>query len=68
MLGGHSLKATSLVARIHKEFNVDIPLKEIFKTPTILEIASYIEDSKESLYQSIQRAGDMDYYPMSSVQ
>ncbi|TKH36518.1 non-ribosomal peptide synthetase [Paenibacillus polymyxa] len=68
MLGGHSLKATSLVARIHKEFNVDIPLKEIFKTPTILEIASYIEDSKESLYQSIQRAGDMEYYPMSSAQ
>ncbi|MEK4732085.1 non-ribosomal peptide synthase/polyketide synthase [Paenibacillus sp. FSL L8-0641] len=68
MLGGHSLKATSLVARIHKEFNIDIPLKEIFKTPTILEIARYIKDSKESLYQSIQPAGEMEYYPMSSAQ
>ncbi|MDP1512981.1 amino acid adenylation domain-containing protein, partial [Paenibacillus ottowii] len=68
MLGGHSLKATSLVARIHKEFNLDMPLKEIFKAPIIAEIARYMKEAKESIYQSIQTAKEMEYYPMSSAQ
>lgn len=68
MLGGHSLKATSLVARIHKEFNIDMPLKEIFKAPIIAEIARYMKEAKESIYQSIQTAKEMEYYPMSSAQ
>jgi len=41
-LGGHSLKATVMVSRIHKELDVDIPLAEIFKTPTIRGLASLI--------------------------
>ena len=47
-LGGHSLKATILVAKIHKAFDVKVPLAEIFKTPRIRELAKYIkEKSKE---------------------
>jgi tyrocidine synthetase-3 len=42
-LGGHSLKATILVRKIHKEFNVEISLGDIFKTSTIRGIASIIE-------------------------
>jgi tyrocidine synthetase III len=34
-LGGHSLKATRLIARIKKEFNTEIDLKNIFHEPTI---------------------------------
>jgi amino acid adenylation domain-containing protein len=41
-LGGHSLKATILVSKISKEFNVNIPLVELFKTPTIKSLAEYI--------------------------
>jgi amino acid adenylation domain-containing protein len=40
--GGHSLKATILTAKIHKAFNVRIPLGEIFKTPTVEGICSLI--------------------------
>ena len=42
-LGGHSLKATILAAKIHEYFNIKIPLADIFKTPTIREIASLIK-------------------------
>ncbi|MCS4483579.1 phosphopantetheine-binding protein, partial [Clostridium botulinum] len=34
-LGGHSLKATILMSKIHKELNREVPLKELFKSPTI---------------------------------
>jgi acyl carrier protein len=53
-LGGHSLRATILVSKIKKNFNVNIPLIEIFKTPTIKAIASLIKvihrrDNKEKI-------------------
>jgi bacitracin synthase 3 len=41
-LGGHSLKAAVMVAKIHKELNRVVALTEIFKTPTIEGIASLI--------------------------
>ena len=41
-LGGHSLIATTLVFRIHKEFNVEVPVIEIFRKPTIKDVANYI--------------------------
>jgi acyl-coenzyme A synthetase/AMP-(fatty) acid ligase/acyl carrier protein len=34
-LGGHSLKATRLAAQIHKEFEIQIDLRELFANPTI---------------------------------
>ncbi len=67
-LGGHSLKATSLAAKIHKGLNVEIPLKEIFKAPTIKGISEYIKVSEESIYSQIQPIEEKDYYEMSSAQ
>jgi amino acid adenylation domain-containing protein/FkbH-like protein len=67
-LGGHSLKATALVAEIHKSFNVEIPLKEIFTAPTIEEIAKYIDNGKESGYRPIETVEKMDRYPVSAAQ
>jgi amino acid adenylation domain-containing protein len=42
-LGGHSLMATRVAARIYKEFNIKVPLTEVFKTPTIGNLAALIE-------------------------
>ncbi|HEX3029962.1 MAG TPA: amino acid adenylation domain-containing protein [Clostridia bacterium] len=67
-LGGHSLKATALANRIHKEFNVEIPLRKIFSAQTIKEMASFIKDSKESIYSSIKPIEKKEYYPASSAQ
>jgi thioesterase domain-containing protein/acyl carrier protein len=43
-LGGHSLKATIMVSKMFHEFNVRVPLAEIFKLPTVAQLALYIED------------------------
>ena len=42
-LGGDSLKATTLLSLVYKKMNVNIPLTEIFKCPTIKEMALFIE-------------------------
>jgi acyl transferase domain-containing protein/acyl carrier protein len=48
-LGGDSLKAMRLFAILHKEFNVRIGVKEIFKRPTISLISEYIGDNLEEV-------------------
>ncbi len=67
-LGGHSLKATTLAFKISKELNVELPLSEIFSSPTIKELAEYIKDAGESGYSSIAPVEEKEYYPVSSAQ
>lgn len=67
-IGGHSLKATIMLARIHKELNIEVPIWEIFNTPTIRGISGYIRDAEETKYDSIKPAAVQDYYPLSSAQ
>ncbi len=66
--GGHSLKASRLLARIHKEFDVEIPLADIFKTSTIRGLAAYIRRREVSAYAPIQAAPVKEYYPLSPGQ
>ena len=67
-LGGHSLKATVLISRVHKEFEVEIPLKEIFRSPTIKGLASYIMSAQPKNFISIKPADYREYYPLSPAQ
>lgn len=67
-LGGHSLKATMLVSRVHKEFNVELPLREIFKTPTIKELSKCIKSGKKNLFEPIHELEEKEYYQLSSAQ
>ncbi|RIK32674.1 MAG: non-ribosomal peptide synthetase [Anaerolineae bacterium] len=41
-LGGHSLLATRVIARIRDQYQIDLPLRVIFVTPTIAEIAEAV--------------------------
>ncbi len=67
-LGGHSLKATKLVSRIYKKFNVEITLRDIFENQTIEKLAKVISSSANNSYCSIMFAPKQEYYPLSSAQ
>ncbi|MGD2085226.1 MAG: amino acid adenylation domain-containing protein [Candidatus Aminicenantes bacterium] len=67
-LGGHSLKATVLTAKIHRQLNCKIPLSHVFKYPTIRLLAHHINDTHQDLYTFPGPVEARDYYPVSSVQ
>ncbi|MBI5804931.1 amino acid adenylation domain-containing protein [candidate division TA06 bacterium] len=67
-LGGHSLKAMSLVSRINKEFSVDVPIRTVFKMPTVRELSDYIRKAKESIFTAIEPIPEKEHYLLSSAQ
>ncbi len=67
-LGGHSLKATALVSHIHRTFNVNLPLIDVFTNPTIEGLARRIREAEASLYAAIPAAENKEYYAVSPAQ
>ena len=46
-LGGHSLLATQVISRVRDAFQTELPLRELFESPTIAGLARAIGSSEE---------------------
>ena len=45
-LGGHSLGAMRVVSQVVKQFQIDMPLKSLFESPTVAEMAAIITQNQ----------------------
>ena len=56
-LGGDSLRAGQVISRVIKTFQVDLPLRLLFESPTVAEMAEAISHHQvlEADQQSIER-------------
>ncbi len=69
-LGGHSLLATQIIARIEVAFQLELPLRKLFETPTIAEIASALAGMQETEKADAGLApapGDPEHLPPENV-
>ncbi|MCP4154465.1 MAG: AMP-binding protein, partial [bacterium] len=74
-IGGHSLRGTVMASKIHKEFDVKLPLTEIFKKNSIRTLAGTITEIKggtspglDEKYSAIEPGEKKEYYVQSSAQ
>ncbi len=67
-IGGDSLLAIKLSAKILDVFGVDISVKDIFNTPIFSELLQIILINKNNVQTKIQVAKTEDCYPLSSAQ
>ena len=67
-LGGHSLRATILMSKIHRALVVQIPLVEIFKTPTVRGLSQWVKRAAAESYTPLKPGELREYYPVSAAQ
>ncbi|WP_428830276.1 amino acid adenylation domain-containing protein [Bacillus subtilis] len=71
MIGGHSLKAMMMTAKIQEHFHKEVPIKVLFEKPTIQELALYLEENEskeEQTFEPIRQASYQQHYPVSPAQ
>ncbi|NVJ19568.1 condensation domain-containing protein, partial [Myxococcus sp. AM010] len=71
-LGGHSLLATQLVSRVRESFQVELPLRDVFESPTVEKLALRLDHDQVggSVRQAppLKRAQRQGALPLSFAQ
>ncbi|MEL6535924.1 MAG: amino acid adenylation domain-containing protein [Bacteroidota bacterium] len=67
-MGGHSLSAVQLSAKLYKLTGTRLSLEDIFAKPTIAEQAELLEKASSAPYSPIARCAEQAEYPLSSAQ
>jgi amino acid adenylation domain-containing protein len=67
-IGGHSLRATQVVSRIAKEFQVKVRLREFIMHPTVEGLAAQLPLRAATPYAAIEPVAPQENYPLSPAQ
>ncbi len=71
-LGGHSLLATQVISQIREVFQVELPLRSLFESPTVAELAQRVETALKKGQKvaavPIEKTTRDDYLPLSFAQ
>ncbi len=68
LMGGHSLKAAKLAAKICKVFHVNLSVSALYKKPYFTDMLAYIETTQKSAYETITPVSVKKYYATSAAQ
>ncbi|WP_338475757.1 amino acid adenylation domain-containing protein [Pseudomonas khavaziana] len=67
-LGGHSLLAMQLIARLHEELNIDLPVRAVFEMPSIEPLADHVRQLSGSILPALTRMPREGLLPLSFSQ
>ncbi|OYD97951.1 non-ribosomal peptide synthetase [Nostoc sp. 'Peltigera membranacea cyanobiont' 210A] len=71
-LGGHSLLATQVMSQIREAFQVELPLRSLFESPTVTELAQCVEaalrEGQQLAVLPIEKVTREDNLPLSFAQ
>lgn len=67
-LGGHSLKAVLIIAKLRKLLGVDIGMEDIFNHPTVREMADILRHRQQEKGNQPQLVEQRNFYPATSQQ
>jgi amino acid adenylation domain-containing protein len=67
-MGGHSLRIILMLNKVYKEFNVLVPINDVFQHPTVRELIAHIHELENASYSAIKKAAKKKYYSLSAAQ
>ncbi|MEH2128463.1 amino acid adenylation domain-containing protein [Nostoc sp.] len=71
-LGGHSLLATQVMSQIREAFQVELPLRSLFESPTVAELAQCVEatlkEGQQLAVLPVEKVTREDNLPLSFAQ
>jgi acyl carrier protein len=67
-LGGHSMKAAQVVAKVRKRLAAEVTLQELFDAPTVAELGALIASRGRAEFVAIEPAPEQESYALSHAQ
>lgn len=67
-MGGHSLRIILMLNKVFKEFNVLVPINDVFQHPTVRELIAHINELENASYSAIKKVPEKEHFCLSAAQ